>query len=57
MKVLELLAQKGEMRYGQLIWNALCKAGWIEAPEGNGLFYIEDSKLAEILERFLEGMK
>ncbi len=57
MEVLELLAQKGELRYGQLIWNALCKAGWIEAPDGNCLFYIEDSKLAEILEKFLEGTK
>jgi len=57
MKVVELLEQKGEMRYGQLIWNALCKAGWIKAPEGNCLFYIEDAELAVILEQFLEGTK
>lgn len=50
MKILREIKEKNpDARYGQIIWNALCRAGLITAPEGNKLFYIEDKDLETVL--------
>src|SRR2546425_12799200 len=53
----ELLKRKGDMHYGQFIWNVLAMIGSLQAPEANKLFYIEDKDLAVALKLFLESQK
>jgi hypothetical protein len=48
---------RGDMRIGQVIWNALAKAGRLKAPEANSLFYIEDDDLERLLYAFWDSVR
>jgi hypothetical protein len=45
----ELKERCPQQRIGQILWNAMGKAGRWTAPEANSLFFIEDEELAKIL--------